>query len=101
MTAPAPPPGFVTVTRNAETLYAAQLANSDAMFSALKVCNSGGYYGHVGVDSNGQWTLYLVDPKTNITATGSLNDWCVIANNAVATIVPAATAGNLYSVAPS
>jgi hypothetical protein len=93
--------GLVPITRKTETLQAFQLTSQTDMVTALDYLGNGGYSGSItlGLTSTGtkQYQMWINNPGQSNSQNAVTGDWIVIANNTVATVVPAAQFANLYS----
>lgn len=90
---------IVNLSRNQEVLQGGQIQNSLDMHTVLDWGSSHGYIGHINLDNNGSWTMGLTAPGGNTSQSGTIGDWVVLKNNATITLVPAAQAPALYSLA--
>lgn len=91
---------LINITRKPTTLQAFQLLTPADMVTAATHLASRGYSATISTfKQNGTTTWQIVltpDTGGGGAQTGVLNDWAVIENNAIATIVPAAKAPDLY-----
>lgn len=93
---------LVNITRKPSALQGYQLATPGDMYTALEYLSSRGYVGAVSCLRNGSGLLWQFSLQTNSgtgAQSGALGDWIVIENDSVASIVPAAKAAALYTVA--
>ena len=94
---------LVNVTRKPVSLQGYQLTSQTDMVTALTYLSSRGYSGSVNCYKQAgaaTWQIMLQsDSGSGATPLGALNDWIIIENDTVATIVPAAKAALIYQVA--
>ena len=93
---------LITVYRTPETLQAYELAAYSDMAAALDylVGTIKGYTGNISADANGNWQLFFQSTSQTGSYSGGINDWVVIKNNSLASIVPASQASSLYTTTP-
>lgn len=94
---------LINITRKPSTLQGYQLATPADMTATLVYLSTRGYIGSISDFRSGgniAWsmTLQLESGAGNV-MTGTINDWVVIENDAIATIVPAAKATAMYQPA--
>lgn len=90
---------LIPVTRNEETLQAMQIETREEMFTVYAFATDHGYTAHLNADANGQHTLGITAPGGNTSQSARINDWAVLKNGAIVTLVPAEQAGVLYTPA--
>ena len=93
---------LVNITRKPSTLQGYQLATPADMTTALDYLKTRGYSGSISQTKsagNTVWTLTLQSDTGSNGQAGVIGDWVVIENDAVASIVSAAKAAQLYQIA--
>ena len=89
---------LIPIQRKPSNLQGYQLISSEDMFIALEYMSHRDYTGTVNCYNSGgiiQWSLSLQDP-TGGSQQAVLNDWLVLENDTIATLVPEGKAGTLY-----
>lgn len=90
---------LVTITRKPSTLQGYQLVTPADMVTALSYLSTRGYSGGINCNKAGGNTVWQINLQADSGAVGQqglINDWIVIENDAIATIVPAAKAAAMY-----
>jgi hypothetical protein len=94
---------LVNISRKASTLQAYQLSTPADMVTALAYLTARGYVGSISAYMSGAvlvWQLNLqLANNSGQAMSGITNDWVVIENDSIATVVPAAKATTLYQLA--
>lgn len=93
---------LITVTRKPSVLQGFQLTTSADMQVALEYLSTRGYLGSISsqrVSNTVTWMLTLYSDSGTGAQSAGINDWLVIENDAIATLLTAEDAAALYQAA--